>query len=213
MATASFRWATLLTSRYAVPLQRYLGIQLPTASNMTCLPLLIKSTRSGPYRRLGRWEIQSTESIYPQRIQPRLQINHRRRVRDPLNPSRPKDHQSPDLGYRGAGTIPGHHIRILQRRRRGAACLRHQQAPDIRECDEVAEGAEGPCRCEHRDYVGGEQKRFETSEGCSYRGSQTVCQYEAHLLLPKPALIVDTDWCRREQPIVHRNFGSRRKQR
>jgi len=104
-----------------------------------------------PDRRLRSRQVQPPLALHPQRVLPRVQVDHRRRVRDALDRRRRQDHQGADLGHRGAGAVPCDHQRLLPRRRRGPAGLRHHEGPDVRERRAVAQGAARPRRRQHRD--------------------------------------------------------------
>lgn len=89
-------------------------------------PTLMLLPHSRPHRRFRRREIQPALTFHPEWVQPRLQIHHRRRICNPLHPSRCQNHQSPDLGYSRPRTLPRHHKRLLPRCCRSAASLRYQ---------------------------------------------------------------------------------------
>jgi hypothetical protein len=61
--------------------------------------------QGGPDRRLRRRQVQLALTLHAQRVQPRVQVHHRRRVRHPLSPGRRQGRQGPDLGHRRPGTV------------------------------------------------------------------------------------------------------------
>ncbi|KAL5662939.1 hypothetical protein ACJX0J_023047, partial [Zea mays] len=54
------------------------------------------------HRRLRRRQVQHPFPVHPQRVLPRVQVHHRRRVRHPHPPDRRENHQSSNMGYCGA---------------------------------------------------------------------------------------------------------------
>lgn len=70
------------------------------------------------------------------------------------------------MGHRRAGAVPRHHERLLPRRSRGVASLRHHQEADVRQCPPVAPRAPRPRRLQHRHHAGREQVRPQPPEGC-----------------------------------------------
>jgi hypothetical protein len=61
--------------------------------------------QGGAHRRLRRRQVQPALPLHAQRVQPRVQVHHRRRVRHPLPPGRRQGRQGPDLGHRRSGAV------------------------------------------------------------------------------------------------------------
>ena len=58
------------------------------------------------HRRLRGRQIQPALAVHAQRVQPRVQVHHRGRVRHQEHQGRRQGRQGPDLGHRRAGEVP-----------------------------------------------------------------------------------------------------------
>jgi hypothetical protein len=61
--------------------------------------------QGGAHWRLRCRQVQPALPLHAQRVQPRVQVHHRRRVRHPLPPGRRQGRQGPDLGHRRPGAV------------------------------------------------------------------------------------------------------------
>ena len=89
--------------------------------------------QGGSHRRHQRRQVEPADALHAQRVQPRVEEHHRRRVRDEDGQDRGQVDQGPDLGHGRPGALPRHHVCVLSRRGGRPPRVRHLEAPDLRE--------------------------------------------------------------------------------
>jgi hypothetical protein len=91
--------ASLSHHAYRVPARPARGDGVPGGRRLR-LPI-----QGGAHRGLRRRQVQPALALHAQRVQPRVQVHHRRRVRHPQHPRRRQGRQGPDLGHRRSGKV------------------------------------------------------------------------------------------------------------
>ncbi|CAI0411125.1 unnamed protein product, partial [Linum tenue] len=135
-------------------------------------------------RRLRRRQIQHPLQIHPQRVLPRIQIHHRRRIRHQDPPGGRENGEGADMGHGRAREVQSNYKRVLQGSRGSATGLRHNEAADVRQRAAVAPRAARPRGLQHRDHDGREQVRFEPPEG-GVGGGRPDVGGEGRALVPR----------------------------